>query len=112
MSLASHILKLNPYELPQVIAQIPPPPIDIPMPIRKALIIDGESKAIDYLLRGEYKMTNTSWSKLQKKYSLSKNKIYSALKGKRRPRGSQYWQKRKQIKKLDTTTSCTSLGTK
>ena len=32
-------------------------------------------------------MTNTSWSKLQKKYSLSKNKIYSALKG-RRLRGS------------------------
>ena len=37
MSLASHISKLNPYELPQVIAQIPPPPIDVPMPIRKAL---------------------------------------------------------------------------
>ena len=26
MALASHISKLNPYELPQVIAQIPPPP--------------------------------------------------------------------------------------
>ena len=49
-------------------------------------------------------MTNTSWSKLQKKYSLSKNKIYSALKGKRRPRGSQYQQKRKQTRKLKTTT--------
>ena len=85
MSLASHISKLNPYELPQVIAQIPPPPIDVPMPIRKALIVDGESKAVNYLLCGEYKMTNTSWSKLQKKYRLSKNKIYSALKGKRRP---------------------------
>ena len=90
MSLASHISKLNPYELPQVIAQIPPPPIDVPMPIRKSLTGDGESKAINYLLHGEYKMTNTSWSKLQKKYNLSKNKIYSALKGKRRPRGSQY----------------------
>ena len=90
MSLASHITKLNPYELPQVIAQIPPPPTDVPMPIRKALTIDGESKVINYLLHGEYEMTNTSWSKLQKKYSLSKNKIYSALKGKRRPRGSQY----------------------
>ena len=33
MSLASHITKLSPYELPQVIAQIPPPPIDVPMPI-------------------------------------------------------------------------------
>ena len=56
-------------------------------------------------------MTNTSWSKLQKKYSLSKNKIYSALKGKRRPGGSQYWQKRKQTRKLDTTTSYTSSET-
>ena len=90
MSLASHVTKLNPYELPQVIAQIPPPPIDVPMPIRKALTIDGESKVINHLLHGEYEMTNTSWSKLQKKYSLSKNKIYSALKGKRRPGGLQY----------------------
>ena len=96
MSLASHISKLNLHELPQVIAQTPPPPIDVPMPIRKALMIDGESKVIDHLLRGEYKMTNTSWSKLQKKYSLSKNEIYSALKGKRRPGGSQYQQNRKQ----------------
>ena len=57
------------------------------------------------------KMTNTSWSKLQKKYNLSKNKIYSALKGKRRPRGSQYWQKRKQNIKLKSTTSHTNLET-
>ena len=108
ISLASHISKLNPYEIPQVIAQIPPPPIDVPMPIRKALTIDGESKVVEHLLHGEYEMTNTSWSKLQKKYSLSKNKIYSALKGKRRPRGSQYRKKRKQTRKLDTTTSYTS----
>ena len=94
MSLASHITKLSPYELPQVIAQIPQPPIDVPMPIRTALTIDGESKVINHLLHGEYEMTDTSWSKLQKKYSLSKNRIYSALKGKRRPRGSQYWQKK------------------
>ena len=33
MSLASHIKKLDTYELPQVIAQIPPPPIDIPITI-------------------------------------------------------------------------------
>ena len=52
MSLASHISKLNPYELPQVIAQTPPPPIDVPMPIRKALIVDGESKAVNYLIHG------------------------------------------------------------
>ena len=105
MSLASHISKVNPYELPQVIAQIPPPPIDVPLPIRKALLIDGESKTVNHLLHGEYEMTNTSWSILQKKYSLSKNKINSALKGKRRPRGSQYWQKRKQTMKLKSTTS-------
>ena len=90
MSLASHINKLSPYELPQVIAQIPPPPIDVPMPNRKALTIDGKDKVVNHLLRGEYEMTNTSWSKLLKKYSLSKNKTYSALKGKRRPRGLQY----------------------
>ena len=66
MSLASHINKLNPYELPQVIAQIPPPPIDVPMTIRKALTIDGEDKVVNHLLHGEYEMTNTSWSKLQK----------------------------------------------
>ena len=35
MSLASCIHKLEPYKIPQVIAQIPPPPIDVPMPIRK-----------------------------------------------------------------------------
>ena len=90
MSLASCIHKLEPYKIPQVIAQIPPPPIDVPMPIRKALTIDGEDKVVNHLLCGEYEMTNTSWSKLQKKYSLSENKIYSALKGKRRPGGSQY----------------------
>ena len=84
MSLASHINKLNPYELPQVIAQVPPPPIDVPMPIRKALTIDGKDKVVNHLLHGEYEMTNTSWSKLQKKYSLSKNKIYSALKRKKK----------------------------
>ena len=111
MSLASHISKFNPYELPQIIAQTPPAPIDVPMPIQKALTIDGESKVVNHLLHGEYIMTNTSWSKLQKKYSLSKNKIYSALKGKRRPGGSQYRQKRKQTRKLKTTTSYTSLGT-
>ena len=63
-SLASCIHKLEPSELPQMIAQIPPPPIDIPMLIRKALTIDGEEKVTNHLLRGEYELTNTSWSKL------------------------------------------------
>ena len=54
---ASHISKVAPYELPQVIAQIPPPPpMDVPMPIRKALLVDGESKAVNYLLCGEYEL--------------------------------------------------------
>ena len=35
LTLASHISKIAPYELPQIIAQIPPPPMDVPMPIRK-----------------------------------------------------------------------------
>ena len=52
LNLASHISKIAPYELPQVIAQIPPPPINVPMPIRKALTVDGENKVVDYLLWG------------------------------------------------------------
>ena len=90
--------KVAPYELPEVVAQIPPPPMDVPMPIWKALLVDGESKVISHLICGEYELTNTSWSKLQRKYHVSRNKIYIAIKGKRRPRGSQYQQKR-QIKK-------------
>ena len=60
LTLASHIYNLAPYELPQEIAQIPSPPMDIPMPLRKALSINGENKTIHYLLHGEYKLTNTS----------------------------------------------------
>ena len=82
LTLASHISKVVPYELPQVIAQIPPPPMDVPMPIRKALLVDGENKAVNYLIHGEYELNKTSWSKLQKKYNVSRNKIYTALKGK------------------------------
>ena len=35
LTLASHVSKIAPYELPQIITQIPPPPIDVPMPIRR-----------------------------------------------------------------------------
>ena len=87
-----------PYELPQVIAQIPPSPMDVPMPIQKALLVDGESKVINHLIHGKYELTNTSWSKLQKKYHVSRNKIYTAIKGKGKHSGSQYRQKR-QMKK-------------
>ena len=95
LTLASHISGIVPYELPQVIAQIPPPPMDVPMPVRKALLVDGENKVVNYLLHGEYELNKTSWSKLQKKYNVSKSKVYAALKGKGRPGGSQYCQKKK-----------------
>ena len=52
LTLASHISGMAPYELPQIIAQIPPPPMDVPMPVRKALMIDGENKVVNYLLHG------------------------------------------------------------
>ena len=75
------------------------------MPVRKALMIDGENKVGNYLLHGEYELNKTSWSKLQKKYNVSKNKVYAALKGKRRPGGSQYCQKKKHIIESEATTS-------
>ena len=103
LTLASHISMVAPYELPQVIAQIPPPPMDVPMPIGKALLVDGESKAVSYLIHGEYELNKTSWSKLQKNYNVSRNKIYAALKGKGTPGGSQYQQKQKQMVKPETT---------
>ena len=111
LALASHISKVVPYELPQVIAQIPPPPMDIPMPIRKALLIDGESKAVNYLLCREYELNKTSWSKLQKKYYVRRNKIYVALKGKGRPGGFQYRQKRKQMVQPETAASTSNSKT-
>ena len=68
------------------------------MPIQKALLVDSESKVISHLILGECELTNTSWSKLQEKYHVSRDKVYTAVKGKGRPRGSQYQQKR-QLKK-------------
>ena len=56
LALASHLPKLSPYELPHIAAQIPPLPINIPMPIQKALATEGENKTIHYLLRGEYEL--------------------------------------------------------
>ena len=105
LTLASHISGIAPYKLPQVIAQIPPPPMDVPMPVRKALMVDGENKVVNYLLCGEYEFNKTSWSKLQKKYNVSKSNVYAALKGKGRPGGSQYHQKKKQIIESEATTS-------
>ena len=71
LTLASHISKIALYELLQVIAQIPPSPMDVPTPIRKALSVDGESKAVNYLLHDEYELNKSLWSKLQKKYNVS-----------------------------------------
>ena len=50
LALAASIPKLEPYELPQIIAQIPLPPIDVPLFIRKALSFDGEEKVINHIL--------------------------------------------------------------
>ena len=108
LTLASHISKVMPYELPQVIAQIPSPPMEVPMPIRKALSIDGENKTVHYLLCSEYELTNTSWSKLQHKYNVSCNAIYTALTGEERPGGSQYQQKRKWSAKQEVTATMSS----
>ena len=36
LALASHVSQVVPYELPKVVAQIPPPPMDVPLSIRKA----------------------------------------------------------------------------
>ena len=69
------------------------------------LLIDGESRAVNYLICREYELNNTSWSKLQKKYNISQNKIYTALKGKERPGGSQYRQKKKQTVKPESAAS-------
>ena len=60
LALALHMSQVVPYELPQVVAQIPPPPMDVPLPIRKALLIDGKSRAVSHLICGEYELTNTS----------------------------------------------------
>ena len=58
--------------------------------MQKALAADTEDKIVNYLIRGEYELTKTSWSKLQKKYGVTRGRIYSALKGKKMPGGSQY----------------------
>ena len=105
LALTSHLPNLLPYELPQIVAQIPPLPMNVPMPIRKALATEGENKTIHYLLHGEYELNNTSLSRLQKKYDVSHNTMYAALKGKGRPSGLQYKQKRKRTSQQETVAS-------
>ena len=84
LALASNMSQVVPYELPQIVAQIPSPPMDAPMPIRKALLIDGESKAVSHLIHGEYELTNTSWSKLQKKLPCQPRQSLHCHKGKKK----------------------------
>ena len=62
--LASHITHVVPYELLQLIDQVSPPPMNVLIQIRKALLVDGESKTVSYLIHGEYELTDTLWSKL------------------------------------------------
>ena len=59
LALACHMSNEVPYELPQVVAQIPPPPMDVPMPFQKAFLIDGENKVVNHLICGEYELNNT-----------------------------------------------------
>ena len=95
---------LSPYELPQIVAQIPPPLMNIPMPIRKVLGTEGENRTIHYLLCSEYELNHTSWSNLQQKY-VSHDTMYTVLKGKGRPGGSQYRQKRRKLSKQEAVVS-------
>ena len=102
-ALASQLPNLSPYELPQTIAQILPPPTDVPMAIRKALIIDGKSKTIHHIICGDYELNNLSWNQLQHKYKVLCDTVYTALKGKQRPGGSQYRQKKKMKPEVAST---------
>ena len=104
LALASQLPNLCSCELPQTIAQIPPLPIDVPIAIRKALTIDGERKTIHHLIRGDYEINQLSCNTLQHKYAVSCDTVYTAIKGKQRPGGSQYQQKKKR-KPDEATTS-------
>ena len=67
----------------------------MPIAIRKALTIDGERRTIHHLIRGDYELNQLSCNNLQHKYAVSRDTVYTALKGKRRPGGLQYRQKKK-----------------
>ena len=82
LALASQLPNLSPYELPQTIAQIPPLPVNVPIAVRKALAMDGERRTIHYLIRGDYELNKLSYSHLQHKYTVSRDTVFTALKGK------------------------------
>ena len=103
LTLASYMSSVAPYELPQVIAQIPPLLWMFLCPLGKLYQWMEKIGLLIIYFMGEYELNKTSWSKLQKKYNVSRNTIYTALKGKGRPGGSQYQQKKKQMGKPETT---------
>ena len=105
LTLASHLPNLSPYELSQIVSQIPPPPMNVPIAIRKSLATEGENRTIHCLLCSDYELNNTSWTNLQQKYNVSHDTVYTALKGKRRPGGSQYKQKRRKSSKQEAIAS-------
>ena len=73
------------------------------MAVRKALSMDGERKTIHLLIRGDYEINHLSFTTLQHKYVVSRDTVYTAVKGKRRPGGSQYQRKKK--RKLDVAST-------
>ena len=83
--LASHMSKVVLYELHQVVTQIPPPPMDVLMPIQKAVLVDRESKVVNCLIHGEYELTNTSWSNYKRNIMLAEIKYTLPLKEKEDP---------------------------
>ena len=55
------------------------------MPVRKALMIDGENKVVNYLLHGEYEINKTSLSKLQKSIMSARIRCMQLSKEKEHP---------------------------
>ena len=93
---------MAPYELPQVIAQIPPPPVDVPMPIRKALLVDGDSKAVNYLICREYELNRLHGLNCRRNIMLAGTKSMLPSKEKENPevpnigKGENKWLKQRQ----------------
>ena len=67
MTLASCIHRLESYKIPQVVSQIPQTPMNVPMPIGKALTADDEDKVVNHLIRGEYELTKNFLVKIAEK---------------------------------------------
>ena len=103
LTLASHVSKVEPYELPQVIGQIPPPPMDVPCPLGKLYQWMEKTRLLII-----YFMQNMNYIKLpgincRKNIMLAGTRFILHSKEKEDPGGSQYRQKRKQMVKPETT---------